>query len=45
MSHGSEGYLEAYDKKYKTNILWDKLAGKFIGIPKLYFIDVIQFIL
>lgn len=41
MTHGIEGYLEAYDKSYKTSILWDNLAGKLIGIPKLYFIDVI----
>ncbi|XP_077286324.1 caspase-1-like [Arctopsyche grandis] len=39
MTHGKIGHLAAHDKMYHPSVLWEGLAEKLIGIPKLYFIQ------
>lgn len=48
LTHGTPGYLYAADGKYEINLLWEGLTSKICpqlaGIPKLYFIQVINMI-
>lgn len=44
ITHGTTEYLHAYDECYERSILWEKLYGKLVGIPKMYFIQVRKYI-
>lgn len=40
LTHGTPQKLAAYDVDYNKSLLYEKLVGKLVGIPKLFFIQV-----
>ncbi|XP_039277593.1 basic helix-loop-helix transcription factor amos-like isoform X2 [Nilaparvata lugens] len=46
LSHGGNGYINAYDHPYKPDILWTKFSADncktLVGKPKLFFIQACQ---